>query len=127
MKKILLIEDEEQHAALVKLRLERKGYEVVTAGTGREGIEAAAGRPDLILTDLLLPDMPPEELLDGLKAAGDGRRPPVIAFTALDEFELERRKLGKRFSGVVRKPYETSELIDAVEKALRAGTRGGGA
>lgn len=117
MKKILLIEDEPEHVALVKMRLEAGGLEVTTALTGAEGASAAAEEsPDLVLTDLLLPDMEPPELLRRLRTACAA---PVVAFTALDPFEIERRKLLPQLAGIIPKPYEPALLGAELEKYLK--------
>lgn len=119
MARILLIEDEPEHIALIKLRLQARGYEVTAALTGAEGASAAAVEPpDLVLMDLLLPDMAPEELVKRLHAACAA---PVVAFTALDPFEISRRKLLQEFAGVIAKPYEPAHLLAEIEKYLAAG------
>ncbi len=119
MKKILLIEDEAQHILLVKIRLEILGYEVAAAQTGADGLKAAAGsRPDLILLDLMLPDMEPGALLKNLRALPGAGKVPIIAFSALDDLEIRRRRLGGNIADLIQKPYETSELINKIEKFL---------
>jgi len=120
MHKILLIEDEPQHILLVKIRLELKGYKVEAAQTGADGVAAAAARPpDLILLDLMLPDMKPEETIKALRALPANGRTPIIAFTALDPFEIQRRDLGRHIADYIQKPYETSELTDKISRFLK--------
>lgn len=122
MTKILLIEDEEQHIALVRIRLESKGFEVAAARSGREGIEAAAAqKPDLILLDFLLPDMSPEKAIRAIRAAPGGARTPIVAFTALDRKEIERRKLSGELAGMVPKPYEAEELLGEIDRITKSG------
>jgi len=119
MPKILLIEDEPQHARLVKIRLEANGMQVTSALTARAGADAALlQEPDLILLDLLLPDMPPEEAIRALRAVPCAAKTPIIAFTALDPLEIRRRRLDAEFSGVVTKPYEAGELLAKIKKIL---------
>ncbi len=119
MRKILLIEDEAQHMLLAKIRLETKGYEICAARTGADGIKAAAAHmPDIILLDLLLPDMEPGSVIKGLRAHPSLRRTPIIAFTALDAAEIQRRHLGGEVAGFVQKPYETQELLEKIEALL---------
>lgn len=120
MRKILLIEDEPEHVALVKMRLEARGLQVTTALTGAEGASAAAEEsPDLVLADLLLPDMEPPELLRRLRAACAA---PVVAFTALDPFEISRRKLLAQLAGIISKPYEPERLGAEIDKYLKPET-----
>jgi CheY-like chemotaxis protein len=117
--KILLIEDEAQHILLVKIRLEIRGYEVAAAQTGADGIKAAQKvKPDLILLDLMLPDMEPGELIQGLRAIPGARHTPIIAFTGLDAFEIHRKKLSAEIAEFIPKPYETSELLEKITKFL---------
>ena len=119
MHKILLIEDEAQHILLVKIRLELKGFTVEAAQTGADGIAAAAGgKPDLILLDLVLPDMEPAETIKGLRAIPSAAKTPIIAFTALDAFEIHRRNLDAEIAAYIQKPYETSELMEKINKSL---------
>lgn len=119
MHNILIIEDEAQHILLVKIRLELKGYSVEAAQTGADGIAAAAAhKPDLILLDLMLPDMKPAETIQGLRKIPTAARTPIIAFTALDAFEIHRRHLGEEISDYIQKPYETSDLVEKIEKCL---------
>lgn len=119
MKKILLIEDESQHILLVKIRLEILGYKVAAAQNGADGLKIAAGlKPDLILLDLLLPDMEPGLLIKSLRAVPELRKVPIIAFSALDSFEIRRRRLSGLIADFIQKPYETSELLNKIEKFL---------
>ena len=120
MTKILLIEDEEQHIALVRIRLESKGFEVAAARSGREGAEAAASqKPDLILLDFMLPDMGPEKAIRAIRAAPGAAKTPIVAFTALDRKDIERRKLSGELAGMVPKPYEAEELLEEIERITK--------
>jgi two-component system alkaline phosphatase synthesis response regulator PhoP len=120
MHKILLIEDEPQHILLVKIRLEIHGFEVEAAQNAADGLKAALQHePDLILLDLVLPDMGPAELIKALRAIPSARKTPIIAFTALDEFEIHRRRLNTEISEFIPKPYETSELLEKIGKFVK--------
>lgn len=119
MTKILIIDDEPQHIELVKLRLKKQGFEVASALTAADGAAAAAQlAPDLILLDLLLPDMEPAETIEALRSVTGAGPIPIIAFTALDSFEIHRRKLGKELDGLVSKPYEGQKLLAEIQKVL---------
>ncbi len=125
--RILLIEDEPQHILLVKIRLEIRGYEVEAAQTGTAGLDAAARlKPDLVLLDLVLPDMDPGDLIRNLRAMPASRRTPIIAFTGLDAFELHRGRLGAEIAEFVPKPYETSELLAKIAALIGEPARGEG-
>lgn len=115
MSKILLIEDEPQHILLVKIRLEIHGFQVEAAQTAADGLKAAGlHQPDLILLDLMLPDMGPVELIKALRGIPSARKTPIIAFTALDAYEIHRRRLNTEIAEFIPKPYETSELLEKI-------------
>ena len=83
MFKILLVEDNEMNQDMLSRRLARKGYQVVIAVDGQQGVEMARSEaPDLILMDLRLPVMDGWEATRRLRADGSTRHIPVIALTA---------------------------------------------
>ena len=83
MTKILIVEDNEENREMLSRRLERRGYSVVCAVNGIEGLEAVRSEaPDLVLMDLSLPAMDGLEATRRLKADTDTRGVPVIALTA---------------------------------------------
>src|SRR5689334_3302179 len=83
MPKVLLVEDNEESRDGLSRHLRRKGYEVLLAADGRQGLEAArASAPDLILMDMSLPVLDGWEATRQLKADAQTRPIPVIALTA---------------------------------------------
>ena len=83
MPRILLVEDNEDNRDMLSRRLIRKGYEVLLASDGGEGVtQAALVRPDLILMDMSLPVLDGWEATRQIKAAAETSRVPVIALTA---------------------------------------------
>lgn len=83
MPKILLVEDNEMNRDMLSRRLERRGYRVVTAETGEQGLSMARlEAPDLILMDITLPEMDGWEVARLLKAEEGTRHIPIIALTA---------------------------------------------
>ena len=83
MPKILLVEDNEMNRDMLSRRLERRGYRVVTAETGEQGLSMArVEAPDLILMDITLPEMDGWEVARLLKAEEGTRHIPIIALTA---------------------------------------------
>jgi CheY-like chemotaxis protein len=83
MFKILLVEDNEMNQDMLKRRLERKGYEVVTAADGKEAVRMAESQtPDLILMDIRLPVMDGWEAMRRLKILPETQSIPIIALTA---------------------------------------------
>ena len=83
MKKILYVEDNEDNVFMLETRLRRKGFDVLVARDGEQGIAMAqAEAPDLILMDLSLPVLDGWEATRRLKAAAETRSIPIIALTA---------------------------------------------
>ncbi|MCK4881802.1 MAG: response regulator [Candidatus Omnitrophica bacterium] len=117
--KILIVDDDKGIVEVVKIALTKKGYEVFTAGDGNEGIEKVkAHSPDLILLDVVMPEMNGYEFLRALKALEGKALTPVVMVTAKEEME----ELFK-FEGVkeyIVKPTDPSELIQKIEGCLVA-------
>jgi len=83
MPKILLVEDNEMNRDMLSRRLQRRGYHIVTAGDGEQGLSLARMEaPDLILMDITLPEMDGWEVARLLKADEITRHIPIIALTA---------------------------------------------
>lgn len=118
--KILLIEDDASTHRLAKTVLQFKGYEVVSAFTGKEGIERAAQEePELIILDIRLPDMDGVEVLSRLKESEETKRMPVVMFTAYNAGQA--RQTCKRLGavGYLTKPIEPLRFPSDVEKLLK--------
>ena len=82
-KKILLVEDEIEVLELSKRKLERAGYNIVTASNGKEGLETASiESPDLIISDIIMPVMDGFAFYKALKERRDTSNIPVIMLTA---------------------------------------------
>ncbi|MDQ1489051.1 MAG: two-component system, cell cycle response regulator DivK, partial [Actinomycetota bacterium] len=83
MATILLVEDNEMNRDMLSRRLERRGYEVIVAVDGEDGVvRAAADRPDLVVMDMSLPGIDGWEATRQLKAAPETSAIPVLALTA---------------------------------------------
>jgi len=120
IKRILCIEDEVEMIDLVSLILKRGGYEVIGARGGREGLEAMAReKPDLVLLDLMMPEMDGWEVYQQMKAAEHSKGIPVIVVTA--KAESIDKVLGLHIGKVddyITKPFGPQELLESVEKVL---------
>ena len=123
-KKILLIDDEEDILTTISARLQSGGYTVVTAKDGNEGLELfVKEKPDLILLDIMLPNMNGYQMLQRLKEKTKQRgaervKPPVVVITAKGEgvkdlFEMEG------ITDYIVKPFESKDLLDRIKKALQ--------
>jgi len=122
-KKIVYIEDEQDMIDLVRLILGRKGYEVTGANGGREGLDLIkTTSPNLILLDLMMPDMDGWEVYQQLKANEQTRTIPVIIITA--KAQNIDKVLGIHIAKVddyIAKPFTPGQLIESVEQILGMG------
>ena len=124
MAKILLVEDNELNRDMLSRRLMRKGYEVVLAGDGAEGVVAAAtGRPDLVLMDMSLPVLDGWEATRRLKAEPGTRHIPVIALTAHAMSGDREKAMEAGCDDYDTKPVELPRLLEKIERLLRAAPR----
>jgi CheY-like chemotaxis protein len=119
MPKILLVEDNEMNRDMLSRRLLRKGYEIVCAVNGAEGVAMATGEsPDLILMDMSLPVMDGWEATRKLKADDATKAIPVIALTAhaMEGDEQKARDAG--CDDYDTKPIELPRLLGKIEALL---------
>jgi CheY-like chemotaxis protein len=115
--KILVIEDEPDQNRLIRLRLEARGYRVISVGKAREGIELAASeKPALILMDMILPDMHGLDATIKLKQNEETRATPVIGISAVGSPDFIKTCLQEGMAAYVRKPYDPRELFKTIEK-----------
>ncbi len=115
------IEDEQEMIDLVKLILSRKHFEVIGANGGREGLDAVRkNSPDVILLDLMMPDMDGWEVYQQLKADENTRDIPVIVITA--KAQNIDKVLALHIAKVddyIPKPFTPKDLLDSIEKVLQ--------
>jgi two-component system OmpR family response regulator len=116
--RVLVVDDERNIADVVAMALRYQGFEVETAGDGRDALkEVEAFRPDLIVLDVMLPDF------DGFEVArrlGDRRiEVPIIFLTARDAVEDKVRGLTSGGDDYVTKPFSLEELVARIRTVLR--------
>jgi len=119
---ILYIEDDPEMIDLMSLILTRQGYQVTGANGGRKGLELAQSSvPDLVLLDLMMPDMDGWDVYHQLKSSESTRNIPVIIITA--KSQTIDQVLGIQIAKVddyIIKPFRPSELIESIKKILTA-------
>ncbi|RLC67329.1 MAG: two-component system response regulator [Chloroflexi bacterium] len=119
-KVVVCIEDEPEMIDLVKLILGRKGFDLVGAVGGREGLETVRKlKPDLVLLDLMMPDMDGWEVYQQMKADDNLKDIPVIVVTA--KAQSIDKVLGLHIAKVddyVTKPFGPQELLQSVNKVM---------
>ena len=119
MPRILMIEDNEDNRDMLARRLRRRGFDVVLAANGAEGIEMARNEsPDLILMDLNMPDLDGWETTRMLKEAPDTQHLPIVALTA---HEVHRERLIEAgCADYHTKPVQLPRLLTQIENILKA-------
>jgi CheY-like chemotaxis protein len=119
MFKILLVEDNEMNRDMLSRRLERRGFEVIMAADGEQGLAMAESeRPDLILMDMSLPVLDGWEATRRLKSASQTQSIPIIALTAHAMAGDEAKALSVGCDDYDTKPVEMSRLLDKIQKHL---------
>jgi CheY-like chemotaxis protein len=120
MPKILLVEDNEMNRDMLSRRLQRKGYEVVIAVDGEQGVALAQSEnPDLILMDISLPVLDGWEATRRIKATPETGSIPVIAITAHAMAEDREKALEAGFDDYDTKPIELSRLLEKIQRLLK--------
>ena len=121
-KQILCIEDEPEMIDLIRLILGRRGFEVVGAAGGKEGLEKVRQHPpELVLLDLMMPDMDGWDVYQQMKADEKTKDIPVIVVTA--KAQSIDKVLGLHIAKVddyIAKPFSPQDLLNSVEKVLNA-------
>lgn len=122
MTKILIVEDEKKIARFLELELKHEGYDVLTAFDGRSGLETAlAEEPDLLILDLMLPELSGIEVCRRLRHSSDV---PIIMLTAKDDVSDKVMGLDMGADDYVTKPFAIEELLARIRVALKnAGIR----
>jgi two-component system cell cycle response regulator DivK len=119
MPRILLIEDNPMSRDMLTRRLEKRGYQIVTAADGSEGIAVAAKQlPDVILMDMSLPGLDGWETTRELRSRPDTKQIPVIALTAHALAGDRERSLDAGCDEYETKPIELSTLVQKIESLL---------
>ena len=117
MSTILVVEDNENNLMLVRDVLELKGYKVLEAMTGAEGLRLAAeGKPDLILMDIQLPDIDGIAALAKLRADPRTRAIPVLAVSASAMPEEQQKITASGFEGYIPKPLNMKSFLETIER-----------
>ena len=122
MARILLVEDDQAILANLARFLRLEGFDVTTARNGAEGLRAVEQQlPDLVLSDLLMPEMDGETLLAVLRADTSTAHLPVIFLTASADRAERDAKLQLGASDYLVKPLDLQDLLAAVRRHLPAG------
>ncbi|MBW6472412.1 MAG: response regulator [Anaerolineaceae bacterium] len=119
-KKIVYIEDDLEMTYLIKMILERKGYEIISTNDGMEGFEIIEReKPDLVLLDLMMPNIDGWDIYHQLKSNEITNQIPVIIISA--KAQPIDKVLGLQIAKVnnyISKPFRPQELLESIESIL---------
>lgn len=118
-KRILFIEDEPDQVMMVTMRLEANNWEVMSAMDGEEGLKKVKEKkPDLILLDLVMPKLDGAQVCRRLKEDPTTKKIPIIVMTASGVKNLEKKCLALGAEDIIRKPYDSLDLVAKVKALL---------
>ena len=120
MPKIAIVEDDQAISQMYRFKFEAEGYEVETAGNGILGLELVEEmKPDIILLDLMMPEMNGDEMLAELRKKPWGKKIKVIVLTNMGEQEIPQAVKDLDVSGVILKANMTPrQVADKVKEQL---------
>ena len=117
--RVLLVEDDPVILRLLEVNFELEGFEVLSAHDGAEGIELArTQRPDLVISDIMMPNVSGIELVEALKGDGDTSGIPIILLSAKAQSADVKAGMEAGADDYVTKPFEPLELVDRVQALL---------
>lgn len=119
--RVLVVDDDQAFCEMVSEYLEMKGsFKVEVANSGfAAGMIVARFKPDLILMDIMMPDMDGFQVLATLRESKENRSTPVLACTAYRDPELDERIASESFNGFLQKPLRLEHLLDVVSEKLK--------
>ena len=118
-KRILVIEDEPNILKLVKFILESEGYQVIEAYVGTEGIEKARSMmPDLIVLDVMMPNMDGFEVAKRLTTEEETKHIPILMLSSKAQFEDKMKGIDSGATDYITKPFEKEDLLEKVKECL---------
>ncbi len=118
--KILVVDDEPNIVQTLQDRLEINGYEVLTAGNGKEGLKKALRKkPDVILLDVIMPIMDGHEMLEELRKQSGGNFSSVIMLTVRNQPQDIARANACGVDDYLDKPFDLSELLEKIKYVVK--------
>ena len=119
MKRILIVEDDPNLRVVIRMVLERVGYEVTEARHGVAALELIdGGAPDLVIADMRMPVMDGVELMDRIRSKPETATLPIVLLSGLQVDDRAWRLA----TAVVAKPFEPADLLTSIARALQADT-----
>ncbi|MFA6079176.1 MAG: response regulator [Candidatus Omnitrophota bacterium] len=119
MKKVLVVDDEQDVLKVVSFRLKKAGYDVATAANGRIALDmVAVNKPDLMLLDIQMPVLDGFEVCKAIKGDEDLKNIPIILLTAKSSSIIIDMVNDLKADDYMVKPFNPEELLDKVRKYL---------
>jgi CheY-like chemotaxis protein len=121
--RLLVVDDEESVRGLICRILRDNGYAVEAAVDGKDALDkVAAARPDLIILDLMMPELDGWGVVDALRKQGAGH-PPILMLTARSDYDTFARAVREGVTAFISKPFRLHELLAAARKILDQASR----
>ncbi len=117
-KKVLVVDDKAENRKILKDLLGFKGYQIIEAGSGKEAVKKAKEKPDLILLDILMPDMDGYEVAKLLKADGKTKDIPFIVLTANEDNKETDKAFAAGAKDYIVKPFQPADLLGKISKVI---------
>ena len=117
-RRILVVDDEERMVRFIRMNLEHDGFQVIEAFNGKQAIDKLRDTPDLILLDVMMPDLDGFEVLETVREVTNV---PVIMLTAKGEEDDRVRGLELGADDYITKPFSPRELVLRVKNLLKSG------
>ena len=120
MPKVLIVDDEKQFIEMIQIRLESKGYEVIVAYNGQEGLEKAKSEnPDLIILDVMMPKLDGFEVCHLLKNDARYSEIPIIICTAMAQKIDSETSQKVKANAYITKPFDHTVLLSKMDELLK--------
>ena len=124
--RILIVEDEPELLRALRVRLSAAGFACETASDGKEGlVKSQQWQPDLIIADLIMPQMDGYDMVRYLKADEHTASIPIVVLTAIPAYSLEPRLKELHAARIMHKAFDSADLLIAVREILATTTPGG--
>ncbi len=124
MKKILIVDDDVDIIDLLEHRLKKSNYEVIFSSDGDKGVrKAVEQKPDLIIMDVMMPNMPGGEAVKLLKSVEVTRNIPVLFFTSINTYlpkgtDLNQINVDGQLYPAITKPFEPAKLLTVIKTLI---------
>ncbi|MCH7504636.1 response regulator transcription factor [PVC group bacterium] len=117
-KKILIVDDEPEFAKLIKTRLTSEGYLVDTAKDGQQGLDKVKACPDLVILDVMMPNLGGIEFAKIIKESPQTAKIPIIFLTAKEDEQTRIDGIRSGADYFLTKPFDSAELLEIIKKLV---------